>query len=118
MKNRKRNKSRKSRKVRNKMNTVVARYVRSLNRRTFTNNVQRVLHTLLIADGEWVSRTAFRVPSAAARLRDLRKDEYGAFDVVCSSAFELDRNGSSRTFYYRLNTGNMTLAQVREIFQG
>ena len=92
-------------------------YVSGLNRRNFTNNTQRVLYTLLTAPGDgWVSRGSFRVGSAAARVRDLRKSDYGSFDVVCQSSVQLGR--TSKTTFYRLNTGRMTLSQLRSVFEG
>lgn len=101
------------------MNTSVTNYVSRLNRRNFTNNVQRVLHTLLTASSDgWVSRNSFRVSSAAARLRDLRKEEYGSFDVVCKSASALGRRGDRHSFYYKLNTRNITMSQLRRVFEG
>jgi hypothetical protein len=100
------------------MNTTIVNYVNSLNRRTFTNNVQRVLHTLLTAGGDgWVSRNSMRVSSAAARIRDLRKEEFGGFSVVCRSASSLGRKGDRHTFFYKVDRRNLTLAQVRSVFE-
>src|SRR5260221_9645266 len=101
------------------MNTSTMNYVRSLNRRNFTNNTQRALYTLLTTDSMdgWVSRTAIRISSPAARVRDLRKDSFGNFDVVCRSASSLGRSGSRSTFFYRVNTGNITLSQLRTVFE-
>ncbi len=90
------------------MQTEVTKYVRSLNRRHFTKNVQRVLFTLLTAEKHTVSRGALRVPSATSRLRDLRKTEYGNFDIDCLTG--------TRTTFYRLNTNNITLNQLRSVF--
>lgn len=97
------------------MNTTVTQYVRSLNRRNFTNNVQRALFTLL--NGEWISRGSVRVNSATSRIRDLRKAEYGGFEVTCSTSTQLNRTGTPTTFY-RLNTNSLSLAQVRRVFEG
>ena|ERR1700748_2484829 len=98
------------------MNTNITQYVRSLNRRNFTNNVQRALFTLINSNG-WVSRGSVRVPSATSRMRDLRKAEYGGFEVVCARSTDLGRTGTPTTFY-RLNTNNLSLAQVRRVFEG
>ena len=101
------------------MNTNTINYITSLNRRNFTNNTQRALFVLLnaaLTGTGWVSRGSVRVPSAAARLRDLRKNEYGAFDVICKSSIELGRVGT-RTTYYRVNTTNLTLNQLRTVFE-
>jgi hypothetical protein len=98
------------------MNTTINQYVRSLNRRTFTKNVQRVLFNLLTSETNMVSRGSLRVPSATARLRDLRKDQYGAFQIDCLSSTDLGRTGTPTTFY-RLNTNNITLTQLRRVFE-
>ena len=100
------------------MNTNIVNYVTSLNRRAFTNNTQRALFVLLTASlngVNWVSRGSVRVPSAAARLRDLRKAEYGSFEVTCKSARELGR--PTTTTYYNLNTNAISLGQLRRVFE-
>lgn len=100
------------------MNTNIVNYITTLNRRTFTNNTQRALYVLLTASltgTGWVSRGSVRVPSAAARMRDLRKEAYGSFDVVCSSAKELGR--PTTTTYYRVNTDKVNLTQLRRVFE-
>lgn len=105
------------------MDRKIVNYVSKLRRQDFTNNVQRVLYTLLTtamvngSDG-WVSRTAFRVPSAASRVRDLRKEQFGGFDVMCRSASSLGRRGDQHTFLYKINQRNLTLARVRRVFEG
>lgn len=98
------------------MNTTVTQYIRSLNRRNFTKNVQRVLFNLLTSETNMVSRGSLRVPSATSRLRDLRKDQYGAFQITCLHSSELGRTGTPTTFY-RLNTNNITVNQLRAVFE-
>lgn len=102
------------------MNTAITNYVSQLSRRDFTSNTQRVLHTLLMTNSPdgWVSRSAIRVPSAAARLRDLRKPAYGALEIECASASDLCRRGTKNTFFYRINPRGLTLSQVRMVFEG
>lgn len=102
------------------MNTNIVSYVNGLNRRTFTNNTQRALYTLITAAMEgtgWVSRGSVRVPSAAARLRDLRKEEFGGLDVVCQSSTQLGRTSGTRTTFYKLNTNRLSLSQIRRVFE-
>jgi hypothetical protein len=89
------------------------RFVSSLNPRTFTNSTQRALYTLL-RERDWVSLSKLRhVPSAARRLRKVRAL---GFNVVCRSASELDLPGDSRTYYYRLAVGDLTVSRLREVF--
>ena len=101
------------------MKNSVQSYVSSLNRRNFTNNTQRVLYTLLQAavkgDG-WVSLKGFRVSSAGSRIRDLRQESNGGFNVTCSSAAQLGKAGNQRTFYYRIGQRNLTVTQLRNVF--
>lgn len=99
----------------------VTSIVESINRRKLTNNTQRVLHSLLKAKGGWVSRTAFRVPSAGSRLRDLRKPQYGGFTVECASANDLNKRASknnARVTYYRINPKTVTASALEQIFKG
>jgi hypothetical protein len=100
------------------MNTNIANYITGLNRRNFTNNTQRALHVLLMASLNgtgWVSRGSVRVGSAAARIRDLRKAEFGSFTVICKSSAQLNKLGTNTT-YYKLNTQSISLAQLRTVF--
>jgi len=101
------------------MNTNIINYITGLNRRNFTNNTQRALHVLLMASLNgtgWVSRGSVRVASAAARIRDLRKTEYGQFDVKCASSLDLGRTGGTRTTFYKINTKSISLAQLQTVF--
>jgi hypothetical protein len=82
-----------------------------------TNNTQRVGIRLLSAEGEWLPRSSLRrIPSATARVRDLRKDEFGGFQVECKSSTDLARKTSRRTFYYRINPNKVTRKQIQTLF--
>jgi hypothetical protein len=83
-----------------------------------SNNTQRVGLRLLKANGEWIPRGSLRkrIPSALSRVRDLRKPQYGGFDVECADSFELGRKTSKKTFYYRINPNNVTKNQVSTLF--
>lgn len=97
--------------------TIVNKTVRKIQRNKLTNNTQRVGLRLLVANGQWVPRSRVTdVPSGTARVRDLRKSEFGAFSVECKSSDELSRNTSKRTFYYRINPSNVTKRQLQTLF--
>lgn len=82
-----------------------------------TNNTQKVGLRLLSADGEWVSRSQLsRIPSATARVRDLRKDQFGAFQVECRSSDDLKKKTAKKTFYYKINTNRVTKKQLDKLF--
>ena len=99
------------------MKPEITRFVESLDRRTFTNNTQRVLHTMLTTPGDgWVSLARTRVPSAGARIRDLRKASFGRINVECKAASELGLRGDSRTFLYRVSPRGLTVTQLRSVF--
>lgn len=91
----------------------VSQLVANIDRRKLTNNTQRVLLSMLTAKNEWVPRTSIRVPSVSARLRDLRKAEFGGFQLECRSS-EKDNH---RTFY-RLSPRSVTFDRVRKVFEG
>ena len=102
-------------------NKKVVAIVNKINRRKLTNNTQRVLHSLLTAKGGWISRTAFKVPSAGARLRDLRKNQFGGFVVECVSANNLNKKRKSsvtRPTYYRINPRSVTATSLEQAFKG
>jgi hypothetical protein len=82
-----------------------------------TNNTQRVGVRLLSANGDWLPRSRLRsVPSATARVRDLRKEEFGGFKVECKSSSELATKSSRRTFYYRIDPKTVTTKQIKTLF--
>lgn len=105
-----------------KVSNTVRSMLDQIDRSRLTNNTQRVLFDLLNSKQEWVARTSIRVPSASARLRDLRKDEFGAFDVQCSSAADLNRpmksTSTSQPTFYRLNPRTVTRGRVLKAFEG
>ena len=79
------------------------------------NNTQRVLMQLLNAEGEWVSRAAIRVPSVGSRLRDLRKAEFGSFQIRCATAQELGkRSTNTRATFYSIEPRSITRESVRQ----
>jgi hypothetical protein len=72
---------------------------------------------LLAAEGEWVSRSQLaKIPSATARVRDLRKEQFGSFRVECKSSDDLEKRTSKRTFYYRIDANRVTKKQLEKLF--
>lgn len=100
------------------MNRKVTELVGKLDTRKCTNNTQKVLVRLLRADGDWVSRRAIQVPSASSRVRDLRTEEFGKFEVECATARELGREGDGRRTYYRLAPTSVTPERVERVLRG
>ena len=105
-------------------NKRVKEVVSRVDRRQLRNNTQKVLLSLLnptSKDG-WVARTALRVPSASARVRDLRKAEFGGFQVECISASELGRRTAStvtsKQTFYRLVPNTVTVSAVQRALKG
>ncbi len=93
--------------------------LQSINRRTLTNNTQKVAFRLLGANGEWVSRRDLErnISSAAARVRDLRKSQFGGFNVECASASELNRRGEKGSYFYRITPASVKRAQIKTVFR-
>jgi len=102
------------------MKKEVYNFVKKISRNTLATNTQRALYDLVTAlnegDGGWIPLKKFRVSSAGARVRDLRKPQYGQFDIRCRSASRLDRSGTRHTFYYKLAQRNLTVGQLRKVF--
>jgi len=105
-------------------NKSVQKMVQNVSRRDLVNNTQRVLVDLLSARTKqgWVARTSIKVPSAAARIRDLRKDTYGGFRIECAKAEDIDFRGSTSQVenqtYYRIVPSSVTSSAVRKAFKG
>jgi len=97
------------------MRAEVQKYLKTVNVRSLQTNTQRALYRLLTSNG-WVSNRSFRIPSASRRIRDLRSEQYGSFEVECRSAISLEKKGDAYTFYYRLNQDSVTLGRVRRVF--
>lgn len=89
-----------------------------INRRTLTNNTQRAALSLLQANGDWVSRKSLEknISSVAARIRDLRKSQFGAFTVECSSASQLNKRGDRTAYFYRIQPSKVSKSQMQAIF--
>jgi len=72
---------------------------------------------LLAAAGEWIPRSQLtRIPSATARVRDLRKEQFGSFQVECRSSDDLKKKTAKRTFYYRISATRVTKKQLDKLF--
>jgi hypothetical protein len=103
------------------MQSDIQNLVSKINKRRLTNNTQRALLALLTSKSEWVARTAMRIPSIGARIRDLRKAQFGRFTVQCASANRLERRtrrNSARQTFYRLDPNSVTAAKVARVFKG
>jgi hypothetical protein len=101
------------------MKQSVRNFVGNLNKKTFTNNVQRVLYHLLTAEGDWVRLDRTNIPSSEARARDLRKSQYGEFNIFCRSANDLHVVGATptcKTHYYKLGQRNLTIGKLKTVF--
>lgn len=84
-----------------------------------TNNTQNVARKLIMADGQWVSRKDLErvASSAAARVRDLRKAEFGRFQVECKSAAALKKTGKRTDYFYRIPSQSVTTQKVKAVFR-
>lgn len=82
-----------------------------------TNNTQNVARKLIMADGKWVSRKDLErvASSASARVRDLRKREFGQFQVECKSASALNKLGNRTD--YRIPPKSVTSQKVKTVFR-
>ena len=102
------------------MQDDIRKLIATINRRQLKNNTQKALFTLLTSKTEWVNRNSVRIPSAAARLRDLRKPQFGGFQVECASASMLKRRVADpkRTTYYRINPSSLTADRLAKAFKG
>lgn len=93
--------------------------LKTINRRKLTNNTQKVAFRLLNANGSWVSRRELEktISSASARIRDLRKEQFGGFNVECASAPSLKKKGVRGTFFYRIEPSQVKKIQISKIFR-
>ena len=90
--------------------------LRTIKTDKLTNNTQKAALRLLSAQGKWLSQPdlARTVRSASARVRDLRKPQFGSFRVDCKRAGELKKRGDA--FYYRINPNTVTGRQLNTVF--
>jgi hypothetical protein len=104
-------------------NKHASKVVNKINRRKLANNVQRVLLSLVTAGNDgWVPRTSLRIPSVGARIRDLRKPEFGGFEVECKSANDLNKTSRSvqtrRQTFYRIVPRSVTVTRLTRALKG
>lgn len=91
--------------------------IQNIKNNNITNNTQRVGLRLLNAAGGWIPRSRLtNIPSATARVRDLRKEQFGGFQVECKSSEELKKKTSKKTYYYRINPNKVTKKQISMLF--
>jgi hypothetical protein len=95
----------------------IKKKLRTIKTDNLTNNTQKAAWRLLSAQGKWLSQPdlARTVKSASARVRDLRKAQFGSFRVDCKRASELKKRGDS--FFYRINPNNVTQRQLDTVFR-
>ena len=101
------------------MKESVRNFVNKLESSNFTNNNQRVLYQLLTelkSGNGWIVNDRFDVKSAGSRIRDLRKYQFGGFDILCRSAKKLGATGYGQTYYYKLAQRNLTIGKLKVIF--
>lgn len=101
------------------MKKSVTNIISTINRRKLSSNTQKIALALLKAEGTWLSRNQLEriVPSATARVRDLRQERFGEFEVECEAAPLLNKRGSSKDFYYRINPTTVSVDQVKSVFR-
>jgi hypothetical protein len=69
-----------------------------------------------VSGEQWIPRSQLgKIPSAMARVRDLRKEQFGSFQVECKSSDDLKKKTSKRTFYYRI-ANRVTKKQLEKLF--
>ncbi len=100
----------------------VRNIVNGISRRKLSNNTQKVLWSLLTTNSKdgWVSRTSLSVPSASARVRDLRKSQFGGFRVECARPGDINRKSRNnvRQTFYRIVPSSVTPTALRTAFKG
>lgn len=104
-------------------NKKVIQKINKVNRRDLNSNTQKVFMRLVKADNDgWVARTSFGIPSVTARIRDLRKSQYGSFTVECASAEDINKSGRSKVTdnqtYYRIVPSSVTETGLNRILKG
>jgi hypothetical protein len=99
----------------------IKKAIKNISRNKLTSNTQRVALKLLSADGKWLSRgdiAGKSITSVAARIRDLRKKQFGNFRVDCRSAGQLGKRATKKgSFYYRIPPRTVTTKQVSKVFR-
>lgn len=98
------------------LSKTVKELVSKVDSRKLRSNTQRVLVALLKADGQWVSRGSVRVRNATSRMRELRQEKFGGFDLQVAHASELGRSGTNTT-YYRLAPSTVTVDKVKKVLK-
>ena len=99
-------------------------FINKVDKRKFHNNLQRVMFSLLKREGGWLARTTLKVPNVGARLRDLRKDKFGNFNVECKSAKQLKKvkrvhksKLTAHQTFYRLDLGSVSEDKLNRLFR-
>lgn len=94
----------------------VRQTVKGIKNKSCKNNTQRVCLALLKSRTKWIAKSNMSIPSVTARLRDLRKPQFGGFEVECIRAAKLNREGKDT--FYRLNPDSVTVDKLNKLFKG
>lgn len=97
-----------------KLNKSVTSIVDSIQPRDCQNLTQKVLLTFLRSDKEFITRSSMRIPNVGSRVRDLRKAEFGGFNVECVRGERNSKGGYSTS--YRLDPQSVTAERVKMAF--
>lgn len=95
------------------MNKQIQSLISKVDRKQLKNNTQRALLTMLTAKSEWLSPNSFKIPNVTRRLRELRQEDFGGFQVECQSGKTLNkRNTTARDTFYRLVPTSITKDRI------
>lgn len=96
--------------------------LKNINRRALRNNTQRALLALLTSKRGWVARSSMKIPSVGARIRDLRKSEFGSFKIECANQTKagvtsrVKPSDVKRQTFYRLSPESVTPGKIAKVF--
>jgi hypothetical protein len=103
------------------MKSSIRNYIHNLDVGSINTNSKRALYRLLLSSDEvkdgWTHLSDFDLEDPGHAIRDLRREKFGSFDIICKKGNEIKLDKpKGGGHYYRLVQKDLTVQKLRKIF--
>jgi hypothetical protein len=103
------------------MKSSIRNFILNLDTSKVNTNSKRALYRLLIASDEvkdgWTHLSDFDLDDPGHAIRDLRRERFGSFDIICKNGKQINLdNPKSNGHYYRLVQKDLTVQKIKKTF--
>jgi hypothetical protein len=103
------------------MKSSIRNFILNLDTSKVNTNSKRALYRLLLASDEvkdgWTHLSDFDLDDPGHAIRDLRREKFGAFEIICKKGNEIKMDKpKAGGHYYRLVQKDLTVQKLRKTF--